>query len=334
MKASNIYHIAIVILVMMASVSCKESVTEVALNKTTLNLTVGEVETLTASVKPDNANDKSVSWSSSNNNIATVTNGLVTAIAEGSATITVTTTEGNKTANCIVTVTKLAHPAEPEMVFIEGGTFMMGCTGEQEDECTEDERPAHLVRLNNFNISKNLITQKQWTTIMGNNPSLHKGDDLPVERVSWNDIMGFITQLNAVTGKNYRLATEAEWEYAARGGKKSNGYKYSGSNDINLVAWHSGNSNNQTQAVGTKAPNELGIYDMSGNVGEWCSDWIDESYYDYSPEDNPQGPETGTSRIIRSGGAIHDAVLMRVSQRGCAAPTFSYQYIGFRLVHP
>ena len=145
----------------------------------------------------------------------------------------------------------------------------------------------------------------------------------------------FITKLNVVTGKNYRLPTEAEWEFAARGGNKSKGYKYSGSNDLNAVAWYGANSGNQAHPVGTKAPNELGIYDMSGNVREWCNNWYDEEYYSYSPQNNPQGPDTGSERVLRNGG-FHNAgiVAYKVSTRGKHRPQTRNGDMGFRLVLP
>jgi len=142
---------------------------------------------------------------------------------------------------------------------------------------------------------------------MGKNPSTFTGDNLPVEQVSWNKTQDFIKKLNQKTGKNYRLPTEAEWEYAARGGNKSKGYKYAGSNNINDVAWYTSNSNSKTHEVGTKLPNELGIYDMSGNVWEWCSDWYGENYYGSSPSNNPKGPGTGDDRVLR-GGSWDDSV--------------------------
>ena len=168
-----------------------------------------------------------------------------------------------------------------------------------------------------------------WKEVMGRNPSYFKGKTNPVECVSWDDCQTFIQKLNQRTGKTFRLPTEAEWEYAARGGKKSRGYKYSGSNDIGTVAWCAGNGR-KTHAVGTKAPNELGLYDMSGNVWEWCSDW----YGDYSSnaQTNPIGAESGSVRVSR-GGCWHDnAGICRSSRRGCGAPSDSLINQGLRLV--
>ena len=227
-----------------------------------------------------------------------------------------------------------SHPAEPEMIKVTGGTFTMGCT---DDDCFDDgrEEPAHKVKLTSYKIAKYPITQKQWEAIMGNylgSVSSCVGDDFPVCVVGWQDVQIFIEKLNELTGKNYRLPTEAEWEFAARGGNKSKGYKYSGSNDINTVAWYIGNSEDRGHPVGTKMPNELGVYDMSGSVWEWCSDWYG-AYTDAS-QTNPTGPETGTYRVLRGGSFSSYAQLCRVSIRSGLEPYISTGFIGFRLVLP
>ena len=157
------------------------------------------------------------------------------------------------------------------------------------------------------------VTQAQWKAIMGSNPSMFKGDNLPVEQVSWNDVQEFIHKLNAQTGKNYRLPTEAEWEFAARGGNGSKGYRYSGSNTVGDVAWYIDNSNRTTHPVGTKSSNEWGIYDMSGNVFEWCSDWYGE--YNSSAQTDPHGTSSGSYRVYRGGGWVNVAGYARVSFR-------------------
>ena len=217
-----------------------------------------------------------------------------------------------------------------EMVLVQGGTFTMGCTSEQGSDCDNDERPAHRVTVSTFYMSKYEITQKQWVEIMGSNPSKFKGDNLPVEQVSWKDVQKFIRKLNAKTGKQYRLPTEAEWEYAARGGTKSKGYKYSGSNTLSNVAWYDDNSGNTTHPVGSKMPNELGLYDMSGNVWEWCGDWYGD--YGSSFQTNPTGASSGSYRVLRGGGWGDDARYCRVSYRYGSHPGDRGGGIGFRLV--
>jgi formylglycine-generating enzyme required for sulfatase activity len=212
-----------------------------------------------------------------------------------------------------------------EMVFVQGGTFTMGC-----NNCESYEKPTHQVILSSFNIGKYEVTQAQWKAIMGENPSYFKGDKLPVETVSWDDVQDFIRRLNAQTGKKYRLPTEAEWEYAARGGSKSRGYKYSGSNTIGDVAWYDDNSGSTTHAVGTKSANELGIYDMSGNVWEWCSDWYGS--YSSGAQSNPTGASSGSARVSRGGSWRYDAAYSAVSYRDYTTPSYRSFEIGFRLV--
>ena len=220
---------------------------------------------------------------------------------------------------------------EIEMVYVAGGTFTMGATSEQGSGAENDEKPAHSVTLSGYYIGKYEVTQKLWKAVMGNNPSNFKGDNLPVECVNWNDVQEFLRKLNAMTGKNYRLPTEAEWEYAARGGNRSRGYKYSGGNriDIDDVAWYNGNSGSRTHAVGTKSPNELGIYDMSGNVYEWCQDWYGS--YSSSSQRNPKGPNSGSSRVLRGGCWCHPVGYSRVSSRNFNYPNGGYYEFGFRL---
>lgn len=214
-----------------------------------------------------------------------------------------------------------------EMVSIEGDTFQMG-----RDSGQTDVRPIHSVTLSGFNIGKTEVTQAQWRAVMGTNPSGFKGnDDRPVEKVSWEDCQLFITKLNRLTGKHYRLPTEAEWEYAAYGGK-NRGETYSGSNNLGEVAWYEDNSDNKTHAVGQKKPNELGLYDMSGNVYEWCSDWFDESLYGRMPSSNPQEGSLGSSRICRGGSWNAHAQLCCSSVCTLIAPSDRYDFLGFRLV--
>jgi formylglycine-generating enzyme required for sulfatase activity len=216
-----------------------------------------------------------------------------------------------------------------EMVYVQGGTFTMGCTGEQGNDCYPGEGPVHQVTLSNFYMGKYEVTQAQWKAVMGSNPSNFKGDNLPVEKVSWNDVQEFIRKLNAQTGKHYRLPTEAEWEYAARGGNKSRKYKYSGSNALESVAWYGDNSGSTTHPVGTKSANELGIYDMSGNVWEWCSDW--SGAYPASAQNNPVGALSGSDRVYRGGSWYIIAGSCRVAIRFDYSPGNSGSDLGFRL---
>lgn len=216
------------------------------------------------------------------------------------------------------------------MVYVSGGTFTMGGTSEQGSDAESDEKPTHDVTLSSYYICKYEVTQALWRAVMGSNPSYFKGDNLPVECVSWNDCQTFINRLNSYTGRNFRLPTEAEWEFAARGGNYSRHYKYSGSNYIGDVAWYDNNSGNRTHPVGTKQPNELGLYDMSGNVYEWCSDWYG-SYSSYSQSD-PTGPNSGSGRVKRGGSWCSLARLCRSSDRRDVTPGYGGYALGLRLV--
>lgn len=185
------------------------------------------------------------------------------------------------------------------MVFVPSGEFTMGCTFEQGSECAYDERPSHKVTLRAYAIAKYPVTQALWKAVMGSNPSRFKGDDLPVESVSWDEVQMFIKRLNQLTGLNYRLPTEAEWEFAARGGLNPNPTRFCGGAELPEYGWYFSNAENTTHPVGLKRPNTLGIYDMSGNVWEWCSD-----YYGKYPDDdveNPTGPSKGSARVLRGG---------------------------------
>ena len=216
-----------------------------------------------------------------------------------------------------------------EMVKVEGGTFMMGATSEMKNP-NSNEKPVHQVTLtNDYYMGKYEVTQALWQAVMGSNPSEYKGDNLPVETVSWNDCQEFISKLNSLTGRKFRLSTEAEWEYAARGGKKSRSYQYSGSSNISDVAWYDGNSGSKTHPVGTKQANELGIYDMTGNVWEWCQDWEDS--YSSSSQTNPTGADSGSDRVGRGGSWSDRAEVCRSSFRYCDAPDDRNNDIGLRL---
>ena len=217
-----------------------------------------------------------------------------------------------------------------DMVKVEAGTFMMGATSEMQDP-VDNEKPVHQVTLTkDYYMGKYEVTQALWKAVMGRKPSFFEGDNLPVEWVSWNDCQKFISKLNKMTGRRFRLPTEAEWEYAARGGKKSRGYQYSGSSNISDVAWYDGNSGSKTHPVGTKQANELGIYDMSGNVYEWCQD----SYVSYvsASQTNPTGAVSGAFRVGRGGGWNCIARGCRSAFRYGYAPDDRDSYLGLRLV--
>ena len=217
-----------------------------------------------------------------------------------------------------------------EMVKVEAGTFMMGATSEMQYPI-DDEKPVHQVTLtNDYYMGKYEVTQALWQAVTGKNPSKFKGDYLPVEMVSWDDCQEFIGKLNSMTGRMFRLPTEAEWEYAARGGKKSRGYQYSGSSNISDVAWYDGNSGSKTRPVGTKQANELGIYDMSGNVYEWCLDW--NGSYVSTPLTNPTGAVSGVLRACRGGSWSADTRHCRSSYRHYGRPGYRGSILGLRLV--
>lgn len=216
------------------------------------------------------------------------------------------------------------------MVYVEGGTFMMGSN---DSEARENEWFVHQVTLSDYYIGETEVTQVLWKAVMGNNPSEYIGANRPVEQVSWNDCQTFIAKLNRLTGENFSLPTEAQWEFAARGGIHSKGYKYSGSNDIDSVAWYLENADfvddEGTSPVATKQPNELGIYDMSGNVLEFCKDWYDD--YTFDAVTDPQGPSSGLYRVGRGGGWCIFATWCRCTRRDGYTPSMTSYMLGLRL---
>ncbi len=220
------------------------------------------------------------------------------------------------------------------MVAVEGGTFWMGAA-DDDGEADSDERPRHEVTLSSYAIGQTEVTQALWQAVMGSNPSDFQGADHPVEKVSWNDCQEFITKLNALTGRTFRLPTEAEWEYAARGGQNSHGYKYAGSNDIEEVAWYENNAYyvevRGTRPIAQMKANELGLYDMSGNVYEWCQDWYNSNYYSNSPAVNPCNTSEASYRMRRGGGWYSETEYCRVSDRSFSNPDYRNNNIGLRL---
>ena len=226
-----------------------------------------------------------------------------------------------------------------KMIWVEGGTFTMGATAEQSNGYTpeSDEKPTHSVTLSSYAIGETEVTQAMWEAVTGYSPTSDgnswtqtygQGDSYPAYYISYEDVQSFITKLNSLTGKKFRMPTEAEWEFAARGGNKSNGYIFSGSNTIGDVAWYYSNSS-KTHPVKTKAANELGIYDMSGNVWEWCSDWYGS--YSSTSQSNPAGPTIGTYRVFRGGGWDGNATDCRCASRYSISPSYRDNFLGFRL---
>ena len=216
-----------------------------------------------------------------------------------------------------------------KMKLVEGGTFTMGATSEQGKDVQDDEKPTHRVTLSTYYIGETEVTQELWQAVMSSNPSFFHGSRKPVEQVHWNDCQDFITRLNSLTGQKFRLPTEAEWEFAARGGNYSRGYKYAGSNTINDVALYFSGSGSGwgTKQVATKSPNELGLYDMSGNVFEICQDWY--GYYSSSSQTDPTGPTSGDRHVFRGGSWDDTADYCRVSRR-LSSTSGSYTF-GLRL---
>ena len=240
-----------------------------------------------------------------------------------------TTNNTNSNASSGSNFTTTVNGYSFTMVYVKGGTFTMGCTSEQGSDCWDEEKPAHSVTLSPYYMGQYEVTQGLWKAVMGNNPSYFKGDKLPVENVSWEDAQDFIVKLNRLTGEKFRLPTEAEWEYAVRGGSKSVGYKYSGTYSPDNCAWYDGNSGSTTHVVGTKSANELGIYDMSGNVWEWCQDWFGN--YSSSSQTNPTGSNSGSFRVFRGGSWYFNARDVRVSTRNYRTPGNRSNRLGFRL---
>ncbi len=239
--------------------------------------------------------------------------------------------------------TETAWGVNMKMIWVEGGEFMMGCTSEQGGGCGDDEKNVRRVTVDGFYIGMLEVTQAQWERVMGTSISQQRdkedsssslngvGPDYPMYYVSWTEAMEFCRLLSQKTGKTYTLPTEAQWEYAARGGNRADGTKYAGSNIVDAVAWYRDNSGSKTHPCGTKRANALGIYDMSGNVWEWCKDWYSDSYKSYDTN-NPTGPSSGSFRVRRGGSWINYAWNCRVTGRGSNSPSNHGSYLGFRVV--
>ena len=268
------------------------------------------------------ANQQQSSISSAHNNVSNGTTSSQAVSSTSPPNVSSTTMYGS-----IVPIT--VNGVTFNMIKVDGGTFTMGATPEQQNP-DSDEKPTHQVTLSSYYIGETEVTQALWKAVMGNNPSKFNGDDLPVENVSWNDCQDFIRKLNGLTGKRFRLPTEAEWKFAARGGNKSRHTQYSGSSNIDEVAWYGGNSGSKTHPVKTKKANELGLCDMTGNVWEWCQDWYGD--YDINAQTNPTGPNSGTYRVGRGGCYGFLAGDCRSSSRSNTTPDSRNGILGLRLV--
>lgn len=238
--------------------------------------------------------------------------------------------------------TESAWDINMKMIWVEGGDFMMGCTSEQDGDCSNGAKNVRRVTVDGFYIGMLEVTQSQWEKVMGtsiyqqkskanDNSTYGVGPDYPMYYVSWDEATEFCRLLSNKTGRTYTLPTEAQWEYAARGGKKADGTKYAGSNMVDAVAWYDGNSGYSTHVCGSKRANALGIYDMSGNVWEWCKDWYASSYVSYDTN-NPTGPSSGSYRVVRGGSWDSGASSCRVASRAYIAPSNRYNFLGFRVV--
>jgi formylglycine-generating enzyme required for sulfatase activity len=235
--------------------------------------------------------------------------------------------------NLTIEQIKVLRKLDNNFKYVASGTFMMGCKLENDVSCKADELPIHQVKLDGFYINKYEVTQQEWYAVMGYNPSKNSTClNCPVEGFTWFELEQFLKKLNNFTGKNYGLPTEAEWEFCAKGGVKSENYSYSGSNKINNVAWYISNSDTITHEVGLKMPNELGLFDMSGNVWEWCSDFYNEKYYSVSESVNPTGPKDGILRVVRGGSAIYSNEHCLITYRTFNSDESKLDNCGFRLV--
>ena len=332
--------------------TCKVTVlsaapTGVSLSAKSISVKPSESAQLTATVTPSGASTATVIWTSSDPSIVTVDKtGKVTAVGtEGKATITATIAgNGSLVATADVTIcsdkTFTVNGVTFTMKKVEGGTFTMGATSEQVNSgysINSDELPTHSVTLSDYYIGETEVTQALWKAVMDASPSSSYswssyygiGDSYPAYYISYDECKNFISKLNSLTGASFRMPTEAEWEYAARGGKESKGYVFSGSNTIGDVAWYTSNSSSKTHPVATKQPNELGIYDMSGNLMEWCSDWTED--YSSSAQTNPVGASSGTRRVIREGCIFSPIDDCRVTNRNNNYPYLCWGHVGMRL---
>ncbi|OAN13291.1 sulfatase [Photobacterium jeanii] len=226
----------------------------------------------------------------------------------------------------------IAQQINTDMVLIDGGRFEMGSNA---DNAKKAEKPARVVTVDSFYLAKFEVTQALFNAVMGSSLSYFQGDDIPVNNLSWQQANFFISQLNELTGEHYRLPTEAEWEFAAQGGNQSQGFIYSGSNNISDVAWYAGNADNRAHPVGQKQANELGLYDMTGNVGEFVSDAFDDTFYRYGPTDNPNNAKDEKAGLahksVRGGSFAYDPDESENFRRDFASQSIIMSDMGLRL---
>lgn len=217
-----------------------------------------------------------------------------------------------------------------QMIYVEGGTFQLGCLEPIDSLCTEYEKPVQKIKLSSYYIAQHEVTQLLWLELMGYNPNPFKNNKFPVANVSWNETQEFIKKLNHLTNLKFALPTEAQWEYAAKGGSKSKNTVFAGHKDVKKVAWYKENANGMYHVVGTLHPNELNLFDMNGNVWEWCSDY----YSPYTPEnkENPTGPSSGNTRVYRGGSWLDNLNYTRITSRNSGNPNQKMNCLGFRLV--
>ena len=283
-------------------------------------------------VSPTSGSGNSTITVTVSENTSTNSRTATISVNAGNLTQTIAVSQTGVPASSQSTRTFKVNGVSFRMIRVEGGTFKMGTEKVEHDARYWMDPETQQVTLSNYNIGETEVTQELWQAVMGSNPSNFKGSQKPVEQVSWDDCQDFIKRLNALTDEVFSLPTEAEWEFAARGGNQSHGYNYAGSNNRDDVAWYSGNSNFETHNVATKSPNELGLYDMSGNVWEWCQDW--RAKYSSTPQTNPTGPLSGSGRVNRGGGwgdgrdNGYSSVWLRMS----AQPSYLDDDLGLRLV--
>ena len=294
--------------------------------------TIDKPSWITISPSSGSSGTTSLTITASKSSSTTSRTGTITFGKSSSATVSISVSQAAASNEWVgASKTLSVNGVSFAMIRVDGGTFRMGATSEQISDAYANEKPVHSVTLSTYYIGETEVTQELWQAVMGSNPSNFYGSKFPVEGVNWDDCNSFIKKLNEILDEDFRLPTEAEWEYAARGGSKSKGYKYAGSNSVGNVAWYDVNSNQTTHKVAQKNANELGLYDMSGNVWEWCQDWFGD--YTSNSQTNPKGPSSGDYRIVRGCSWYRDIKYCRVSARNSYPPSSRNSTLGLRLAH-